>query len=141
MASDRIQRQVERLLDEAESAVFAFDWEKVRQCAHVVIAIDPGNSDGLEFLATVERALSASSPNLTSSPYQADSTATGPTSFPVTAPEAERRQLTVSALPPTGAHVVSSRNFREVLIVVSLFFVAVVFNLNNRYPNVAVKVT
>ena len=30
MASDRFQRQIERLLDVAEEAVFQFDWEKVR---------------------------------------------------------------------------------------------------------------
>ena len=57
MASDRFQRRIERLLDEADEAISRFDWEKVRQCAHAVLAIEPDNSDGLKFLATAERAI------------------------------------------------------------------------------------
>ena len=92
MASERLQRRIEQLLDEADEAISQFDWEKVRQCAQAVLAIDPGNTDGIEFLATAERALSASSPNLPTD--QVASTTISPAP-PVTAPEAERRQLTV----------------------------------------------
>ena len=87
MASERFQRQIERLLDEAESAVFQFDWEKVRQCAQSVLAIDPDNSDGLTFLTNAERALGAAPPTASepTSPAPAVSTSTTkpahPTSF------------------------------------------------------------
>ena len=87
MASDRFQRQIERLLDEAESAVFQFDWEKVRQCAQSVLAIDPDNSDGLTFLTNAERALGGATPSASepTSPAPAVSTPTTspaqPTSF------------------------------------------------------------
>ncbi len=61
MASERFQRRIERLLDEADEAISQFDWERVRQCAQAVLAIDPGNADGLTFLTTAERAISGSS--------------------------------------------------------------------------------
>ena len=71
MASDRFQRRIERLLDEADEAISQFDWEKVRQCAQAVLAIDPENVDGLRFLAIVERALSGSSDSPSTSPLPA----------------------------------------------------------------------
>ena len=55
MASDRLQRQVERLLDEADAAVLQFDWEQVRQCAQAVLRLDPENSDALSYLAAANR--------------------------------------------------------------------------------------
>ena len=59
MASERFQRRIERLLDEADEALARYDWEAVRQAAQTVLAIDPENGDGLTFLATVERALAS----------------------------------------------------------------------------------
>ena len=41
MPIERFQRQIERLLDDAEAAVLLFDWEEVRHCAHAALAIDP----------------------------------------------------------------------------------------------------
>ena len=55
MASDRFQRQIERLLGEAESAVLRFDWGKVRKCAQSVLAIDPDNGEGLRSLTKQEQ--------------------------------------------------------------------------------------
>ena len=49
MASDRIQRQIERFLDEAEDAVAHGDWGTAKDCAEKVFAFDPENSDGLAF--------------------------------------------------------------------------------------------
>ena len=51
MASDRFQRRIERLLDEADEAISRYDWEAVRQAALAVLAIDPDNADGQTFLA------------------------------------------------------------------------------------------
>ena len=51
MASERFQRRIERLLDEADEAIARYDWEAVRQAAQAVLAIDPENSDGVTFLA------------------------------------------------------------------------------------------
>ena len=85
MASERFQRRIESLLDEADEAIARYDWEAVRQAALAVLAIDPENSDGLTFLATVERALgrtqdSSSTEPATSTPTSAP-TLYHPTSF------------------------------------------------------------
>ena len=57
MVSERVQRQIERLLDEAEEAIARYDWEAVRQAAQAVIRLDPENSDALAYLAAAERDL------------------------------------------------------------------------------------
>ena len=81
MASERFQRRIERLLDEADEAIARYDWEAVRQAAEAVLAIDPENGDGLTFLATVERAL-ARSPESHSNPPPGSTPATAPTPAP-----------------------------------------------------------
>ena len=62
MASDRLQRRLGHLLDEAEEAITQLDWVVVQARAQAVLAIDPENGDGLAFLATAERALATSAP-------------------------------------------------------------------------------
>ena len=57
MASERIQRQIERLLDEAEEASAERNWEVVLDRAQHVLTFDPQNPDGLALLAVAERAL------------------------------------------------------------------------------------
>ena len=57
MASERVQRQIDRLLDEAEKAISRYDWEAVRQAAQAVLAISPDNDDAATFLASAVRAL------------------------------------------------------------------------------------
>jgi serine/threonine protein kinase len=79
MTSERFQRRIERLLDEADEAISQFDWEKVRQCAQAALAIDPQNSDGLTFLATVERALGGSPPVAGAQPTTSSQAPTFPT--------------------------------------------------------------
>ena len=65
MASDRIQRQIDRLLDEAEQAITSEDWSTVASRARSVLAIDPENTEGLAYLAAAERAQGNSLPPLT----------------------------------------------------------------------------
>jgi len=55
MASDRLQRQIERLLDEADQAITKEDWSTVASRARAVLRIDPENSDALSYLAVAER--------------------------------------------------------------------------------------
>jgi hypothetical protein len=45
MPSERTQRQIDRLLDEAEHAIAARDWVAVRQHALDVLRLDPENED------------------------------------------------------------------------------------------------
>ena len=62
MASERVQRQIDRFLDEAEQAMSHTDWETVRDRSNSALALDPGNSDAQAFLAAADRALGAPAP-------------------------------------------------------------------------------
>ena len=68
MSSDRVQRQVDRLLDEAEAAITGEDWPTVSSRARSVLAIDPGNSDAMTYLAAAERAAGGSTPPASGDP-------------------------------------------------------------------------
>ena len=57
MSSERIQRRIDRLLDQAEEAMDRLDWASVRDVAKVVLGLDPDNNDALAFLASVEQVL------------------------------------------------------------------------------------
>ncbi len=81
MASERAQRQIDRLLDEAEDAVSQLAWDTVSDRAQAVLAFDPENADGLAFLAAAERA-QANSPPPSTQPLAPPRTAPSqPTSF------------------------------------------------------------
>ena len=57
MPSERVQRQINRLLDEAEEASALQNWEVVRERAKHALTFDPDNPDAKDFLAAAERAL------------------------------------------------------------------------------------
>ena len=57
MATGRIQKQIDRLLDEAEQASADRQWEIVRDRAQHALTFDPENADAIAFLAAAERAL------------------------------------------------------------------------------------
>ncbi len=50
MPSERIQRQVDRLLDEAEEAIGREDWDVVAARARAALRLDPENSDAAGYL-------------------------------------------------------------------------------------------
>ena len=60
MASDRVQRQLDRLLNEAEEAIANDDWTTVSSRAKAVLAINPDDKDGQAYLTASERALGTS---------------------------------------------------------------------------------
>ena len=45
MASERVQRQIDRLLDEAEEAMVHLDWDVVFQRSQVVLTLQSENAD------------------------------------------------------------------------------------------------
>ncbi len=79
MASERIQRRIDSLLDEADQAVSQFDWEAVRQRAEAVLRLNPENSDALAYLAAAGRDIGIPQPAQPS-----------PAPRPVAAPVAEQ---------------------------------------------------
>ena len=61
MTSERLRRQIERLLDEAEEALAQREWETVRERAQDALAIDPDHSEAEGFRSAAERALAGQS--------------------------------------------------------------------------------
>ena len=51
MPSERVQRRIDRLLDQAEEAVDALDWQRVREVSESVLVVDSENEDADSFLA------------------------------------------------------------------------------------------
>ncbi|MBI2887946.1 MAG: hypothetical protein HYY02_12150 [Chloroflexi bacterium] len=57
MPSERIQRQIDRFLDEADQAMAHSDWARVQDRAENVLALDPENADAQTYLAAAQRRL------------------------------------------------------------------------------------
>ena len=60
MVSDRMQRRIDALLDEADEAVTEREWQAVLEKARGVLGIDPGNEDALGFIQIAESAVGSS---------------------------------------------------------------------------------
>ena len=106
MASERVQRRIERLLDQAEDAMDGSNWESVREHAKVALGLDPENTDALAFLASVEQVLKDESEV---PPEQVEAKSTEPPIIATTTPEAERRQLTVMFCDLQGSTALSQQ--------------------------------
>ena len=57
MLSDRIQRQIDRLVDQADQAIALRQWEELRATCEVVLNLDPDNSDAAGYLALADKSL------------------------------------------------------------------------------------
>ena len=57
MPSERVQRQIGLLLDEAEQAITDLDWKVVSDRVQAVLALDPDNPDEIARAHQAERAL------------------------------------------------------------------------------------
>ncbi len=82
-ATERIQRRIERLLDQIEEAMERLDWESVRDHAQALLRLDPDNIDALTYLAAANREPVDSSPTVAQSnaPTSATTAPAQPTSF------------------------------------------------------------
>jgi hypothetical protein len=85
MASERVQRRIERLLDQIEEAADQQNCARERALAEEVLALDPDNQDAQTFLVAAEQTLSRAGdrsaqeadspfPDLTPSPVSVVST-------------------------------------------------------------------
>ena len=54
MGSYRIQRHIDRLLDQAEEAMDQLKWDAVREYAQAALGQDPGNTDSLADLDSAQ---------------------------------------------------------------------------------------
>jgi hypothetical protein len=57
MLSDRIQRHIDRLLDEADEAIALRQWEDLRATCETLLSLDPDNSDATLYLALADKSL------------------------------------------------------------------------------------
>ena len=60
MDSDRTQLRIASLHDEAEEAIAQQSWQVVQRRAQAVIALDPANPDGINYIAAADRAFRGS---------------------------------------------------------------------------------
>ncbi|MBI2887597.1 MAG: hypothetical protein HYY02_10360, partial [Chloroflexi bacterium] len=81
MPSEYLQRQIDRLLDQASEALARFQWQTVRDSAQAVLQFDPENGDAQALLRVAQT-------NLATPP---------PLSTAETAGDAEKQQATSSA--------------------------------------------
>ncbi|MCH7740390.1 MAG: protein kinase, partial [Chloroflexi bacterium] len=83
MPSERMQRQIDRLLDEADEASLQNDWVTVKARAEAALTFDPGNSDASGYLGAATRGLSESDSTTPLEPAGAAATSTDetPSSF------------------------------------------------------------
>src|SRR5947199_65172 len=79
MPSERIQRRIDQLLDEADQAIAAGDWQLVQARALQVQALDPGNSDALAYQASAQRGLAQLTANPAGGPVAMDTAAAAST--------------------------------------------------------------
>lgn len=57
MASERLQRRIQRLLDQIDEAEAQEKWESVRNLAQDVLEADPDNPEAIAYLGSAERRL------------------------------------------------------------------------------------
>ena len=55
MTSQRIQRRIDRLLDQAEQAADEKRWSEVETLTHEVLALDADNGDAIALLGAARR--------------------------------------------------------------------------------------
>ena len=54
MPSERIQRRIDALLDEADEAYSNHDWEQAENRARTALGLEPDNEDALAILSAIE---------------------------------------------------------------------------------------
>ena len=106
MASERIQRRIDLLLDEADQALADGDWALVRDSSSKVLALDPDNTDAATYIAAAERAQVTNTDSVPSTQRTETSSIEPPSAG---SPEAERRQLTVMFCDLQGSTALSQQ--------------------------------
>ena len=90
MPSERVQRRIDRLLDEAEEAADGADWDRVRYLCDQVLRLDPDNEDAKTFAEAAQRDTGlVAAPEKKNEPK--DASASTPTVGPTTVSEDRRR--------------------------------------------------
>ena len=84
MASERVQRRIDRLIDQIEAAADQRDWQLVLRLSEDVLAVEPANADAAVYVGAAKRNLDPASSPPQDSPASnavAQPTTEQPTSF------------------------------------------------------------
>ena len=81
MPSERIQRRIDRLLDETEQAMDGGDWPLAQRLAREILSLDAENADAKVLLTSAERMLRHEAGDAAPSPTADSSASGGPTAF------------------------------------------------------------
>ena len=81
MTSDRIQRQIDRLLDEADRAFSTRDWAALQDAANDVLSLDGANAEAKTYLAAAQRNLASETTPASPAPASSAVASPQPTSF------------------------------------------------------------
>ncbi len=92
MVSERLQRQIDRLLDEAELATNSEAWDRVIEVAQRVLAMDAANADALGFVAMARGAGASGESDETAADQHA-----------AVAPHADMQSVSIAPLPTSFA--------------------------------------
>ena len=60
MPSERVQSRIDALLDEADAALAAGDWQAAKERAGVALGFDPNNAEARAFLDAAEQGVASS---------------------------------------------------------------------------------
>ena len=81
MATERIQKRIDRLLDQIEQEADQQNWQRVRELSGEVLEFAPDNADATTFFAVAERRISAAGEPESPSPSSKGVEVAQPTSF------------------------------------------------------------
>ena len=59
MLSERVQRRIQALLDDADAALAERDWQAALESARVALGLDPENQDAKSFVEAAQQGLDA----------------------------------------------------------------------------------
>ena len=109
MSSERIQRRIERLLDQIEEEADQQNWQRVVGLAEEVLGYSPDDDDAKTFLAVAQDRIASGATLLEVPEEPEEASPTEPQPSPVAAPGAERRQLTVMFCDLQGSTALSQQ--------------------------------
>jgi hypothetical protein len=64
MLIDRVQRQIDRLVDQAQEAIALGQWEELREICETLLSLDPDHSDAKRYLSLADKFYSADDHNM-----------------------------------------------------------------------------
>lgn len=114
MPSERIQRQIDRLLAEADEAIGSADWQTVHRASSEALILDPENTEAQELFSIAERGVAGATTSEASpapaEPAPPETTDTAPPPAPAVEPASAAPEPTTPAAAPPPAPVTPAKS-------------------------------